>query len=281
MRFSVICTNYNKEPYIAECIESVLIQEFHDFELIIIDDASTDQSASIIVSYLNKYPDKITFIQNDFNVGMAASYNKALSIAKGELISLIDSDDFWFPGKLAEVHRCFREHNDCVMHQHLLQVYQFANKTENLYRPYLITGNLFDYIKETNQIPLFVATTGLSFRMKELKNILPIPETFKNNGEAFITRTIICYGNVVTSQFALGAYRKTDRNLVFGNASWDPFHYVETLLKPELNLFYKNKGIDLFLLPIQLPKKNSYIVRYILSKIKRLRLHISTFNRIS
>jgi glycosyltransferase involved in cell wall biosynthesis len=249
MRFSVICTNYNKSPYLSECIESVLSQEMQDFEFIIIDDASTDESVSIIKSYVDNYSDKIIFFKNESNIGMAAGYNKAFAIAKGEIVCLIDSDDFWYPGKLNEVNRCFRENTGCVMHQHLLQVYNFHEKTEEIYRPYLMTGDLFRFMIDTKQIPLFVTTTGLSFEMSTLRKVLPIPIEFSKNGEAFLTRTLVYYGYVVTSQVVLGSYRKTDTNLVFGNPSWDSFQYIEKILKPALNQFYKKEGVDLFFAP--------------------------------
>lgn len=265
MKFSIICTNYNKDPYIGICIESVLSQDIQDFEFIIIDDASTDLSVNIIQSFVKQYPDKIIFIQNPINIGMAAGYNKAFAVASGEIICLIDSDDFWFPGKLALVDRTFKENKSCVLHQHLLQVYHFSEPLDEVYRPYLVTGDLLKYMQETNEIPLFVPTTGLSFRMQALRNVLPIPSTFAKNGEAFITRTIICHGQVVTSLSVLGAYRKTDSNLVFGNNSWDSFSYIEGILKPALNEFYRQNNINLFFPPTNVSVNKSYFKKYLQS----------------
>lgn len=266
MRFSVICTNYNKELYIEECIKSVLLQDFTDYEFIIIDDCSTDKSVQIIQHYANSYPSKINLIINEENIGMAAGYNKAMLIAKGDIISLIDSDDFWFQGKLSLVDKYFKEHDDCVLHQHQLKVFNFTEETDEIYRPYLITGNIKKYIEDTNEIPLFVTTTGLSFRIKELKKILPIPTEFSKNGEAFITRTIICYGDVGTTCTALGGYRKTDTNAVFGNDSWNSYDYIENLLKPKLNAFYVANNIDLYFSAFSNNKiKNKSIVKRIFS----------------
>lgn len=255
MRFSIICTNYNKEKYIQECIESVLQQSFTDFELIIIDDASTDNSLQIIQSYAEK-DDRIKLIINEQNIGMAGGYNKAVPLAKGELLCLIDSDDFWFSNKLEIVNDYFQLHENCVMHQHPLQIFEFTEATNNYYRPFLYAGDMVQFIRETKQIPLYVATTGLTFKTKIAQKVLPIPLNFAKNGEAFFTRTVICYGEVGLTYIALGGYRKTDSNIVFGNASWDSFHYVENILKPELNKFYKSNNFDLYFEPSKININN-------------------------
>lgn len=266
MRFSIICTNYNKELYIKECIESVLNQTFTDFEFLIIDDASKDHSLEIIEDYSTR-DNRIKVLKNEKNIGMAGGYNKAIPLAQGELLCLIDSDDFWFPNKLQLVHEYFNIHNDCVMHQHPLQIFEFTKPTQNYYRPFLYGGNMVQYIKETKQIPLYVATTGLTFKTNVVQKVLPIPLSFAKNGEAFFTRTVICYGEVGLTYLALGGYRKTDTNIVFGNASWDSHHYVENILKPELNKFYAANHIDLYFEPVDNNIKNSHSLR---QKIKYL-----------
>lgn len=242
MRFSIICTNYNKEPYIAECIESVLNQAFTDFEFIVVDDASTDDSLGIIKEYARK-DSRIQILENKENIGMAGSYNKAIPAAKGDLICLIDSDDFWFQNKLQVVHDYFETDSSCVMHQHPLAVYHFDKKTNEIFRPYLLSGNIIEYIKNTRSIPVFSVTTGLTFRSEIVKKVLPIPLSFHKSGEAFLTRTVICFGNVATTYLALGGYRKTDSNMVFGNSYFDLDDFVENTLKPSLNQYYKENNI--------------------------------------
>ena len=92
MKVSVIITSYNYEQYIKEVIESVLNQTFADFELIIIDDCSTDNSAEIIKEFNDK---RIKFFQNDKNYGLKYSIQKAVELAQGEWIAFLESDDIW------------------------------------------------------------------------------------------------------------------------------------------------------------------------------------------
>ncbi|GAA0871193.1 glycosyltransferase family 2 protein [Gangjinia marincola] len=99
--FSVVITVYNKEDYIKETIQSVLDQTFTDFELIIVDDYSTDNSRNIIKSYQT---DAITPIYNETNLGAGASRNVGVYYAKGNYIALLDGDDLYKPFFLEEIH---------------------------------------------------------------------------------------------------------------------------------------------------------------------------------
>jgi glycosyltransferase involved in cell wall biosynthesis len=89
---SVIMAVYNGQQYIKEAINSVLNQQFHDFEFIIIDDGSTDNSLKIIQEY-QKQDSRIVVIQNETNIGLPASLNKGLDLAKGLYIARMDGDD--------------------------------------------------------------------------------------------------------------------------------------------------------------------------------------------
>ncbi len=89
-KISVIMSAYNSEKYVAESIQSILDQTYPDFELIITDDASTDNTFSIISSISDK---RIKVIRNENNCGLTANLNSMLSIAKGDYIARIDADD--------------------------------------------------------------------------------------------------------------------------------------------------------------------------------------------
>lgn len=95
---TVIMAVYNGEAYLAAAIESALQQTYANLELVVVDDCSSDDSVRIVERHL---PDgRIVFVRNDHNVGVAASRNRALTLAKGELITFLDQDDIWLPHKL-------------------------------------------------------------------------------------------------------------------------------------------------------------------------------------
>jgi len=106
---SVCIPSYNYKNYLSRAIESVLSQTFQNFELIIVDDASTDSSGELIKEYAEKNA-KIKYIRNERNVGMAKNWNKCISLARGKYMSILHADDVYLPSNL-EVESKILENN--------------------------------------------------------------------------------------------------------------------------------------------------------------------------
>lgn len=94
---SIIMPSYNTARYISDSIKSIQAQTYLNWELIIVDDCSTDESVSIIESFED---DRIRLLHNEKNSGAAISRNFALREARGKWIAFLDSDDVWVPDKL-------------------------------------------------------------------------------------------------------------------------------------------------------------------------------------
>ncbi|MDM7461867.1 MAG: glycosyltransferase family 2 protein [bacterium] len=95
---SVITAAYNAAPYIAQAIESVQAQTLTDWELIIVDDASTDQTVAVVEPYLRDA--RVHLLQHTENRGPSAGRNRALELAQGEWIAILDADDWFEPNRL-------------------------------------------------------------------------------------------------------------------------------------------------------------------------------------
>lgn len=93
-KVSIIICTHNREKLLPRALDSVLTQNFKDFELIIIDDASNDGTEVLIKTYLEK-DNRLKYFKNDHNLGIAKSRNKGCKIAEGEYIAMLDSDDWW------------------------------------------------------------------------------------------------------------------------------------------------------------------------------------------
>lgn len=106
---SIIMPSYNTAKFIEQTIKSVLAQTYTNWELIIVDDCSTDNTDEVVKSFLSD--DRIKYIKNEKNSGAAFSRNRALCEAKGKWIAFLDSDDLWFPEKL-EKQISFMKKND-------------------------------------------------------------------------------------------------------------------------------------------------------------------------
>lgn len=113
---SIIMPSYNTGRFIAESIQSVLAQTYTNWELIIVDDASTDNTDEVVAPYCHPREggdlpsSKIHYLKNAQNSGAAVSRNRALAQAKGKWIAFLDSDDLWAPDKL-EKQIAFMEKN--------------------------------------------------------------------------------------------------------------------------------------------------------------------------
>lgn len=95
---SIIMPSYNTGAFIKKAIQSVLNQSYENWELIIVDDCSTDNTEEVVLPFLNDQ--RIRYIKNEKNSGAAVSRNRALREAKGKWIAFLDSDDLWLPEKL-------------------------------------------------------------------------------------------------------------------------------------------------------------------------------------
>jgi glycosyltransferase involved in cell wall biosynthesis len=111
---SVICIFLDAERFLGEAVHSVWSQSFADWELLLVDDGSTDRSSAIAWSCAASDPRRVRYLDHagHANRGMSASRNLGLSEARGDYVAFIDSDDRWRPHKLAEQIACFNQHPD-------------------------------------------------------------------------------------------------------------------------------------------------------------------------
>lgn len=110
-KISVCATCYNHEKFLPEFVESVKAQSYSDWELIVVDDCSTDGSWNLLQKYAAQ-DSRIRVFQNDRNRHMCYSGNRAAEIASGDLLVILSCDDAFLPGKFAHDSRYFAEHQD-------------------------------------------------------------------------------------------------------------------------------------------------------------------------
>lgn len=105
---SIIMPSWNTGRFIAESIQSVLNQTYQQWELIIVDDCSTDNTDEVVTGFQDK---RIRYFKNKVNSGAAVTRNRALREAKGEWIAFLDSDDLWEPEKLEHQLKFMKKHH--------------------------------------------------------------------------------------------------------------------------------------------------------------------------
>jgi GT2 family glycosyltransferase len=105
---SVIIPTYNRRNFLLEAVDSVLAQTYEDYELIVVDDGSSDGTEET----LQRYGEQLQYLYQA-NQGVSAARNRGLELAQGEFISFLDSDDLWMPKKIELQVACMDEHPDC------------------------------------------------------------------------------------------------------------------------------------------------------------------------
>ena len=108
-KISVLVPVYNSAPYLKATIQSVLNQTFQDFELILLNDASPDNSEDIILNFNDS---RIKYYKNDTNLGISPSRNKLMDLAQGEYLAILDNDDICLPQRLEIQSKFLDEHPD-------------------------------------------------------------------------------------------------------------------------------------------------------------------------
>jgi teichuronic acid biosynthesis glycosyltransferase TuaG len=121
---SIITPTYNSEIYIEETIKSVLAQSYQNWEMLIVDDCSTDGTANVVKEYCAREP-RIKLISLPENQGVAAARNEAIKRAKGQYLAFLDSDDLWLPEKLT-THLEFMQKHKCLISY---TAYQLMNES--------------------------------------------------------------------------------------------------------------------------------------------------------
>jgi len=111
---TVIMAAYNCEDYIAEAVESVIAQTYPHWELLCIDDCSTDGTRDVIARYVSA-DDRVRLLCNEENMGAAATRNRGIEAARGEYVAILDADDVSMPDRLERSLAAFRDHPEVVL----------------------------------------------------------------------------------------------------------------------------------------------------------------------
>lgn len=117
LEVSAIIIFKDEERFLAEAIESVVTQTFTDWELLLVDDGSTDGSSDIAIAAVTADPNRCRYLQHPggLNQGMSASRNLGLAAARGRYIAFLDGDDVWLPTKLAKQRADLERHREAAM----------------------------------------------------------------------------------------------------------------------------------------------------------------------
>lgn len=203
---SIVMPSYNTSSYIENSIKSVLSQTYNNWELLIVDDCSKDNTDEIVAQYL--VDGRIRFFKNETNVGAALSRNRAIKEAQGKYIAFLDSDDTWRPEKLEKQIQFMKDNN------YAFTFTDFTIRINDELLPYVYTGpNVVGIIKMTNYCYIFTSTVIYD---REKVGLIQIEDLKKNNDYAMwllIVKKFPCYRLAK----ALACYNKHDNSISSGS----------------------------------------------------------------
>lgn len=181
MRFSVIIPVYNRAGTVCDAIDSVFDQSLEDFEVIVVDDGSTDETAKTVKE---QYGSEVQLIRQE-NKGPGAARNRGIEAARGEYVTFLDSDDVWFPWTLAVFGRAIRRNKPVSF---VAGTHEEATSRKSR-RPQLETGLddyedqwWPDYYTAAENRPLWIGMPAVAIRLDVLRSVGRFP-TARTNAE--------------------------------------------------------------------------------------------------
>ena len=225
---SIIMPSYNTAPYIKETIQSVLNQTYTNWELIIVDDCSTDNTDEVLETIKDN---RIRYFKNEKNSGAAISRNKALREAKGQWIAYLDSDDLWMPEKLEKQIKFMEKNGYAFSYTNYEEIDVDSNKTGvRVTGPKKITKTgMFNYCWPGCLTVMYDASKVGLVQIEDIK---------KNNDYAMWLK-VCCKADCYLLDETLGQYRK-------GRVGSVSTHSIKTMIGWHYKLYHDAEHMGKF-----------------------------------
>lgn len=227
---SIIIPVYNAEKFLNDTIKTVLEQTYSNFELILINDCSTDNSVNIIKKHKDK---RIVFINNAENSGVAITRNNGIKVAKGRYICFLDADDLWDKKKLEKQIHFMNENNVAFS----FTGYEFANEKGIPMSKKVYVPNKISYKQALKNTTIWTST--VMFDMKKLsKNDIYMPNIRRGQDTAtwwgVLKKVDYAYGlNEILSFYRRSNNSLSSNKFIALKRTWNLYRNIE-----HLNIFY-------------------------------------------
>lgn len=210
-RVSVVITTYNRADLLPRAVDSVLQQSYplSDIEIVLVDDGSTDNTRELVAQRYGDVPAVRYFHKPNGGINSASQFG--IRQARGEIVAQLDSDDYWYPNKLATCVPMFDQAEDVVAVLHDLDVVQDATGKKK--GTWFGAHGTFLTPEPQNVLPRYLAgepikaiTSGALWRRAALEKVLPIPDGLWGFHDAYFMRNVMFYGRYCGTSECLGAY---------------------------------------------------------------------------
>lgn len=213
----ILLSTYNGEKYIKEQVDSILQQTYMDWHLLIRDDGSTDSTIDIINQYISKYPDKISLLARDKNLGSMRSFEQLLNSADATYYMFCDQDDVWLPQKIENALSCIKSIETSntpavvfsdlqVVDEHLQIIHPSFFQNARINPSYLLR-------KETLAVNNCAAGCTMLFNEEAKKLSLPFGKNAMMHDAWILLSVLANNGAIKQIQFADILYRQHGKNV--------------------------------------------------------------------
>ena len=180
-RVTVLISNYNYGRYLPQAVDSALSQGYPDLEVVVVDDGSTDHSRAVISGYGGKIRSVL-----QPNRGQASAFNAGFAMSRGDIICLLDSDDWFWPEKIAAVTEVFAAYTEASWAFHPLQITFADGRVECK-----VSGKIYfvderEHARRGKLYGTAPPTSGLCFSRKLLDRLLPMPEEIRITADNYL-----------------------------------------------------------------------------------------------
>lgn len=212
---SIIITSFNYAQYLREAIDSALAQRYGNFEVIVVDDGSTDGSREIIAGY----GERVVAVFKE-NGGQGSAFNSGFHASGGEIVVFLDADDVLFPDVLAETATEFQQPEVVKVQWPMWATHADGRRTGKQWPSRLSDGDLRDVVLANGPASITSApTSGNAWRREFLHRVLPVPEHisyYRVCADEYLYNLAPLAGRIQTLREPKGLYRLHGRNIYSG-----------------------------------------------------------------
>lgn len=244
---SIILSSYNSKDFITSAVESALNQDARDFEVIVVDDGSTDGS----LERLRAIHDSRLKVFAKQNEGQASAMNVGFAESSGEIVFFLDGDDLSYPQRIRTVRSALAEHPEAVGVMHSLEEIDGQGQPRHnpggkacivKARPPEVRGDILDLyslLRATGARHLYTVTSGLAYRRLILEKIFPLPTVnWRTCPDHLLISLAAYFGPVFIEDRILGAYRIHGKNNLFSVDEEQLF----VQLKQDVEMYGETRG---------------------------------------
>jgi glycosyltransferase involved in cell wall biosynthesis len=271
--FSVIIPLFNKENYILKTLDSVLEQEYNDFEIIVVNDGSSDSSLEKVKSV----KDSRLKVISQKNQGVSVARNKGIFEAKGQYIALLDADDYWYPHHLKSLKQLIELFPNAGIYCDAYEIIM-QNKTTrkadfniNLREGPKIIDNYF----EASLVNPIIWTSSAAFSKDKFQEIGPFDVRLRTAQDLdFFARAALKFSVAFQPKVGMRYYKDSENNLAKSKYNEDRFYFISKFEDQEKDNLSLKKYLDVFryALVVRCKMDGSELWKTVVNDINRINL---------